>query len=146
MAESWMPETSELLTPYLTVRDAQAAIDFYEKAFGFTVTEKMPDEKGGIMHVGMSYRGKMVVMFAPESVAPSKAPVSSGVAEAVGLYLYCEDADAMFQRAVAAGGTGERPVEDMFWGDRMGSVRDPDGYLWSVGHKLPDSEDELPGA
>ena len=125
------------MIPYLTVRDPKAAIDFYKSAFGFQVCERYPNERGEIRHVGMLYQGKRVVMFAPESVSAAKSPSSAGAAGPVGLYLFCEDADAMFRQAVQAGGEVVRPLEDTFWGDRMGAVRDPDGYLWSVAHNLP---------
>ena len=142
--QQWRPEHASLITPYLTVRDAEAAAQFYTAAFGFERANVMPGPDGRLLHVDMTYRGTTVVMFSPEDTPwgePMSAPVSSGAPSPVGCYLYCEDVDALYQRALSAGavaaGTGDHiGPEDMFWGDRIASVRDPDGYCWTLATKV----------
>lgn len=140
----WMPAGAGLITPYLTVRDADAAMKFYQAAFGFEPATVLPGPGGKPVHVDMTYRGTAVVMFSPEDApwgGEMKAPVSSGANEPVGFYLYCPDVDALYQQALAAGaeaaGTGDNiGPEDMFWGDRIATVRDPDGYRWTLAAKV----------
>jgi PhnB protein len=120
------------VSPYLTVRDANKSLEFYEKAFGFIKHMALADDKGKISH-GEVKCNDVVIMFGPEGNPgnPAKAPANSGAASPVSLYIYCEDADAQFQRAVAAGAKGDIEPVDMFWGDRMCRVTDPDGHSWT---------------
>ena len=124
------------LTPYLTVRDAQASRTFYEKAFGFEVREAVDDD-GATMHVEMSYRGQLIIMFAPEGAFGSTArtPCSAGTEAPQLFYLYVDDVDALHARAVEAGGKSLLPPSDQFWGDRFCQIEDPDGYRWGLAHK-----------
>ena len=142
--KKWMPSTAAFVTPYLSVRDPEASVKFYREAFGFETGIVMPGPGGKPLHVDMNYRGKSVVMFSPED-APwgekMQAPATSGATEPVGFYLYCEDVDAQYKKALAAGavpaGSGENVgPETMFWGDRIGTVRDPDGYRWTLATKV----------
>ena len=142
--KNWMPPGAGFITPYLTVRDAEAAMKFYQAAFGFETARVMSGPGGKPLHADMTYQGKSVVMFSPED-APwgekMRAPASSGADEPVGFYLYCENVDALYRQALAAGavaaGTGKNiGPEDMFWGDRIGTVRDPDGYRWTLATKV----------
>lgn len=128
------------LTPYLTVSDPNRALDFYSTAFGFERAEVM-EEDGQITHAGMKYRDKTIVMFAPETACDSIAqtPAHGGFECPIGLYVYVDDVDAAYRRAIEAGAKGVMEPHDMFWGDRMTSVRDPDGYVWSLAHRLPTS-------
>ncbi len=127
-----MPEGASRITPYLTVRDASAAVDFYEKAFGFEVAEMVRKKDGSPLHVGMSLGGQSVVMFCSEG-PPSDmlAPVTSGQRPPINLYVYCDDVDATAARARKAGAKMESEPEDMFWGDRVVRIADPDGYHWT---------------
>lgn len=126
------PDNVPWLTPYLTVRDARASIDFYERAFGFELKDAVRDDDGTVLHTEMTYRGRLVVMFSPEGSYGNtmQAPATSGHNIPLNFYLYCEDVDAMVGRARDAGATVVMEPEDQFWGDRFGMVRDPDGYLW----------------
>lgn len=144
-SDDWMPSGASLLTPYLTVRDAEAAMKLYQAAFGFEPAIVMPGPGGKPLHVDMTYRGKTVVMFSPEDApwgGDMKAPASSGAQEPVGFYLYCDNVDALYKQALAAGceaaASGDSKVgpEDMFWGDRIATVRDPDGYRWTLATKV----------
>jgi uncharacterized glyoxalase superfamily protein PhnB len=134
------PEGNPWLMPYLVVRDADAALDFYQKAFGLAKRMVMPGPDGKTMHAEMAWHDA-AIMLGPEHAgadSPYKAPVTTGVHPAVGLYLYCDDVDALFARATAAGAKAVRPPADMFWGDRMCSVTDPDGHSWSFATNVAD--------
>ena len=129
------------LIPYLIVRDADAALAFYEKAFGFAKHMAMPGPNGRTMHAEMLWHDAMIMFGAPPSEPsdwPYKPPVTSGVASPIVPYLYCEDVDAVFARAVAAGAKEIKPPQDQFYGDRTCTVEDPDGYQWSFATNVAD--------
>jgi PhnB protein len=121
------------LSPYLVVKDPAAALDFYQRAFGFQKKEVYPDANGGIGHAEVTWN-EAVIMFGPECTVDGeakKAPVTLGVPSPVGMYVYCDDVDALCTQARAAGAAVVRPPQTMFWGDRMCTVTDPDGHVWS---------------
>ncbi|GAB3627191.1 glyoxalase [Pandoraea terrae] len=119
------------LTPYLTVRNARKAVDFYQRAFGFTLHDQVDDD-GAVMHVEMFYKGQLILMFAPEGAfgSTAKSPKSAGIEASQSFYVYCDDVDAHYARATAEGARGIMPPEDQFWGDRFCQLEDPDGYRW----------------
>jgi PhnB protein len=130
------------LIPYLVVKDGEAAIAFYEKAFGFAKRMAMPGKDGKAMHVEMTWRGSMI-MFGSEAAAEAggwthRSPATSGVASPVSAYVYCDDVDALFARAVAAGAKAIRPPQTMFYGDRVCTLEDPDHYWWSFATNVAD--------
>ncbi len=128
------------LMPYLVVRDADAALAFYAKAFGLEKRMAMPGPEGKTMHAEMTWKDS-VVMFGPFRESPEMAhrpPVISKVVSPIGLYLYCEDVDAMFARAVAAGAKEVKPTQTQFYGDRTCTVEDPDGYQWTFATNVAD--------
>jgi PhnB protein len=132
------PSNMPWLTPCLTVKDPDAAVAFYEKAFGFEKRFSMPGPDGRTAHAEVAWRD-CLVMLGPESATePCKSPATSGVRPSSSLYLYCDDVDALFQRAKAAGARVEAPPQDMFWGDRVCTLIDPDGYRWSFGTNVAD--------
>ena len=92
------------LTPYLTVHDARAAIAFFEAAFGFEVRDSVQDD-GVVMHVEMVYQGQLIVMFAPEGAfgSTAKTPKSAGAIAPQSFYIYVDDVDAVYARALVAG-------------------------------------------
>jgi PhnB protein len=120
------------VVPSIVVKDADKALDFYQRAFGFEKKMAMPGPDGRSVHAEMSYQG-IVIMISPEGAMGStfKAPVTTGTTLPMSLYVYCEDVDALYKRATAAGATGKMPPQDMFWGDRMCHMIDPDGYAWA---------------
>lgn len=121
------------VSPCLTVRDAAKALEFYQKAFGFVKREVYPGPDGSILHAEVTWHDT-VIMFGPEcSQNKSAAPVTSGVRPAVAMYLYCDDVDALHARAIAAGATSEQAPQDMFWGDRVCKLIDPEGHIWAFG-------------
>lgn len=125
------PSNMPWITPYLIVRDAQAAIAFYEKAFNFKLRDAMKDDKGVIIHAEMSYENALI-MLGPEGpkAGPMQSPKTSGVASPVSIYVYCEDVDYLHQQAVKAGAKSIEAPTTMFWGDRMCRLEDRDGHAW----------------
>jgi len=138
-----IPEGYHAVTPYMTVRDAARAIEFYKQAFGATEKGAMKGPDGKIMHAEIVI-GDSIIMLADEfpefgSLAPQSVGGSSS-----GLHIYVEDVDTAFDRAVKAGANVEMPVMDMFWGDRYGKLRDPFGHKWSIAtHKADLSSQEI---
>jgi uncharacterized glyoxalase superfamily protein PhnB len=135
------PPGSPWLSPYLVVKDADAALDFYQRAFGFEKRLAMPGPDGRTKHAEMTWQDALI-MFGPEGTGPdgcpTRTPVTSGVASPMGLYLYCNDVDALFKRATAAGAKGDAPPQDMFWGDRICKLTDLDGYSWCFATNVAD--------
>ena len=127
---------------YLVVKDAQAAIDFYQKAFGATVSCVLPlPGDQGIMHAEVRI-GNSTVMLGDENPQwGTKSPETLG-GSPVSLHIYVPDVDAAFQTAIDAGCTSVSPVADMFWGDRTGKVADPFGYQWGIATHTEDVSDE----
>ena len=136
------PQGCPWLIPYLVVKDADAAIEFYQKAFGFEKRMAMPGPDGKTGHVEMVYRDAMI-MFGPVPAQPKgdwphKPPVMTGVVSPIAPYVYCEDVDALFARATAAGAKTLKPPKDEFYGDRVCSLEDPDGYWWYFATNIAD--------
>lgn len=123
------------VTPYLTLSDANAASELYVRAFDAELAAKMPpDEKGRYMHIHVYVNGGSVMLcdaFPEHSGQELKPPASFT------LHLQVDDIERWWARAVAAGLSVVMPLENMFWGDRYGLLRDPFGVLWSMGQTLP---------
>jgi PhnB protein len=137
-----IPEGYHTVTPYLTLSDSAKAIEFYKKAFGATEHFRMETPDGKIMHAEIQI-GDSVIMLSDAMTDACRTPESLG-GSPVGVMLYVENVDEVFERAVAAGAKVGMPLEDMFWGDRFGSVIDPFGHNWSIAtHKEDVPPDEL---
>jgi PhnB protein len=138
-----VPKGYHSITVYLYVHDAAAAIEFYTRAFGGKEMFRMPAGPGKIGHAEMLI-GDSHVMLADEVPEMGvRSPKAIG-GSAMSLLLYVDDVDAVVARAVAAGATLTRPVEDKFYGDRAGMVTDPFGHAWSVAtHKEDVSMEEM---
>lgn len=119
------------VTPHLVCRDAAAAIDFYDRAFGAEEMIRLPGPDGRLVHACMQINGSSV-MLVDENVDCGHASPAALGGTPVSIHLIVEDADATVERAVAAGATLVMPVGDMFWGDRFGVIEDPFGHRWSV--------------
>lgn len=134
------PGDAPWLTPYLTVSHVENSIDFYKRAFGFESHFAMPDSQGLIQYADMHYHGQLLLMMGPEGAEGSAAlaPATSGTPAPVRLYVYCEDVDALHARAVANGAESLSDPEQMFWGDRVCRLRDPDGYTWAFATRVGD--------
>lgn len=126
-----IPEGCHTVTPYLVIKDAEKALEFYKKAFAAKEILRMPGPDGKIMHGEMQI-GDSRVMFAEENPQwGSQGPQTLG-GSPVTIFLYVPDVDATFKQAVAAGAKEAMPVADMFWGDRYGKLVDPFGHKWDV--------------
>ena len=120
---------------YLRLRDAARAIEFYAKAFGATEKFRLTEPGGRIGHAELSL-GNTTLMLSDEY--PEFAilgPASIG-GTSFTLHLHVDDADALIRRAVEAGATIVRPASDQFYGERSGTVRDPFGHEWNIGHEI----------
>ena len=126
-----IPEGYHSVTPYLIVDDAKAAIDFYKRAFGATEKFRLPmGDRIGHAEIKI---GDSFVMLADEFPDMGHLGPKARGGTTVSLLIYVEDVDSAFKQAIEAGGTEERPVENQFWGDRMGTLTDPFGHKWSLG-------------
>jgi len=132
-----VPDGYHTATPYLTVRGAAAAIDFYKRAFGATELFRMPGPGGKVMHAEIVI-GDSRVMLADESDrSETKAPETLK-GSSTSIFLYVEDVDSSFKRAVSAGANVNQPLQNMFWGDRFGKVTDPFGHKWMLASHVED--------
>jgi PhnB protein len=131
MAVKPIPDGYHALTPYLVVGDAAKAIEFYRGAFGAEEIMRMGEPGGKVGHAELRI-GDSVVMLADEHPeVDARSPETIG-GSPVSIVLYVEDSDAVYDRAVKLGATAERPVENQFYGDRAGTVRDPFGHRWHI--------------
>ena len=134
------------ITPYLTVSNAAAAVDFYKQALG-AVVDGEPHIMPGtdkIMHVRLLINGSLIMLaddFSEKSNSPSMTPESLGGSPIV-LALNLEDVQSFWDKAVAGGVTVTMPLADMFWGDRYGQFTDPFGHRWSASQTLTQMSDE----
>jgi PhnB protein len=132
-----IPKGYHTATPYLIVRGAARALDFYARAFGAKQTVCMSGPGGSVMH-GEFRIGDSMLMISDENVEwGSKSPETLG-GSAQHVMLYVKKVDEFVAKAVAAGATVEMPATDMFWGDRYAKIRDPFGHAWSVGTHIED--------
>lgn len=134
-----IPEGFHSVTANLVCRDAARAIEFYKKVFGATEKMRMGGPDGKIMHAELLIGDSLVFLNDPMG-PPAASEPSAHVP--INLYLYVEDADATFNRAVAAGARVNVPLQDMFWGDRYGAVIDPFGHHWGVATHTQDLSPE----
>jgi len=141
-----VPDGFHTLTPYLTVRDAVRAIEFYKAAFGATERGVMKGPDGKVMHAELKI-GDSIIMLGEESPQYGALSPQSIGGSPMGLHIYIDGVDAAFDRAVKAGAEVEAPVMDQFWGDRYGKLKDPFGHKWSIGTHVKDmSVDEMKAA
>jgi PhnB protein len=127
----------------LTVSDIPAAVSFYQKAFGFSKRGIMNGPDGKPVHAELTLRGT-TLMLGPEDAAMGRRSAKSLGASPASLFIYVENADKAVAKATGLGATAQGPVMDMFWGDRCGTIVDPEGYSWMVGtHKAEPSAKEM---
>jgi PhnB protein len=136
---SFIPEGYNSITPYLIIKGAAKAIDYYKEVFDATELFRMDGPDGKVGHAELQI-GKSRIMLADENPAmgAGHASATSIGASPVSLYLYIPDVDQVFERAVAAGAKVLKPVEDQFYGDRSGFLEDPFGHLWGVATHVED--------
>ncbi|HEX8816897.1 MAG TPA: VOC family protein [Terriglobales bacterium] len=140
-SEHPVPPGFHTVTASLTVKDSAAAIDYYKKALGAEEIMRMASPDGKITHAELKIGDSIIFLNDEIPGWGSKAPETlSGVTGSI--YLYVEDADKSFERAVGAGAKVVMPVMDMFWGDRLGSFVDPFGHAWAVSTHTQDMTEE----
>jgi PhnB protein len=132
-----VPEGYHTLTPYLAVEDATAAIDFYQRAFGAKERVRMPGPDGMIAHAELEIGDSKVMLADPFPQSSTRPPKELG-GTSVGIFVYVENVDEVFQKAVDAGATATMEPDDQFWGDRFGSVTDPFGHSWQISTHVED--------
>lgn len=127
-----LPRTTTILVPHISCRNANEAVEFYQRAFGAELLMKMniPGD-GRVMHADLSIDGARFYVVDEFPEQGGKSPEALG-GSPVMLSLSVADCDAVFAKAVEAGCSVRMPLEDMFWGDRWGLIADPYGHLWSI--------------
>jgi PhnB protein len=132
-----IPEGYHTATPYLIVKDASQAIEFYKKAFGATEVMRFKQPDGRVGHAEIKI-GDSYIMLADEfPEMGARSPQSLGGLP-VSILLYVEDVDALAKQAIGAGAKVVRPVKDQFYGDRSGSFEDPSGHQWHIATHVED--------
>ncbi|HSB69049.1 MAG TPA: VOC family protein [Candidatus Methylomirabilis sp.] len=143
MSVKAIPTGHRTVTPYLAIKNAVKALEFYKKGFGATESFRivMPDGRLGHAEIRL---GDSLIMLADEFPEfGGKSPDTLG-GSPVSIHLYVEDVDAFFKRALAAGAKERKPVMDQFYGDRSGQLEDPFGHLWWVAtHKEDIAPEEM---
>jgi len=133
-----IPEGFHSATPMLMFKDARKAIELYKKAFGAIERYAVPGPGGkGVMHAEIRIGDSIIMMGEESPNEPCKSAETSG-GSPVSFYIYLDNVDEAYKRALDAGAESRMPVEDMFWGDRMGTVRDPFGYSWCLATHVKD--------
>ena len=136
-----IPEGYHSVTPYLVLRNAARAIDFYKEAFGAQELFRMPAPGGRIGHAELQIGSSRIMMADEHPEIGALGPETRGGATS-SLVLYVEDADAVFDRAVKAGAKVDRPLANQFYGDRTGSLTDPFGHVWHISTHVEDVSPE----
>lgn len=126
-----IPEGFHSVTPYLSIKGAAEAIEFYKKAFNAQERFRMLGPEGKIGHAEI-FIGNSIIMMADEHPQCGSVSPKTLNGSPVGFAVYVENADATFHQAIAAGATEVEPLQDKFYGDRSGTVLDPFGYKWSL--------------
>jgi PhnB protein len=138
-----IPDGYPVIAPYLAIRDAAKAIDFYKKAFGAKERMRLPDANGKVMHAEIDIGGGLIMLCDEFPEWGMLSPQKIGGSPIV-LHVYVTDVDAIFKQAEAAGCTVVMPPKDQFYGDRSGRLTDPFGHIWSFATHVEEvSPDEM---
>ena len=132
-----IPDDYPQVTPYLIVDGGGAAIDFYCSVLGATERLRMPAPDGRIGHAELQLGDSMIMLADENAQMDVRGPRAIG-GTPVSLHVYVEDSDAVFERAVQAGGKALQAVEDRFYGDRAGQFEDPFGHRWDISTHVED--------
>jgi PhnB protein len=130
-----VPEGFHTITPQLTLDNAARTIDWYKKALGAQEVYRSAGPDGKIMHAELRIGDSVFIMS--DIMPGAKGPKAFGGSPA-SLWLYVENSDTLFNRAVGAGASVQMPMADQFWGDRAGAVTDPEGYTWWIATRKED--------
>jgi PhnB protein len=138
-----IPDGYHSITPYLVIKGAAAAIEFYKKAFGAVEMVRMPQPDGRIGHAELKFGGSVVMMADEYPEIDAVGPKTLGNSP-VGILLYVDDVDAVFAKAVSLGAVIKKPLADQFYGDRSGTIEDPFGHKWTIAtHKEDVTPEEM---
>jgi uncharacterized glyoxalase superfamily protein PhnB len=137
MSVKAIPDGYHTITPNIVVKDAAAAMSFYQKAFGAEELARMPGPGGKIMHAEMKIGDSKIMLGDEMPEFGNKGPKTLG-GSPVSFYVYVNNVDASWKRAVDAGAKVVMPLEDMFWGDRGGKLEDPFGHGWMLSQHTKD--------
>jgi PhnB protein len=137
MAEKPIPEGYSSVTPYLTVDDGKAAIEFYKKSFGATDVETMEAPDGRVAHASLQIGDSKIMLSDQFPQSACKTPKELG-GTTIAVFLFVEDVDSAVQDAADAGATVTMEPADQFWGDRLGQVTDPFGHVWQIATHVED--------
>jgi len=132
-----VPDGYHNVTPYLSMKGAAAAIDFYKRAFGAIEVMRMPQPDGRVGHAELKF-GDSYVMLSDEFPELQVVGPKTVGNTTVGILLYVDDVDKTVERAVALGATIKKPVQDQFYGDRNATLEDPFGHKWTVAVHIED--------
>ena len=141
MPVSPIPEGYHSVTPYLVMKNAAAAIEFYKKAFGAVELLRMAAPGGKIGHAEIKIGDSPVMLSDEYPDMGFKGPESLG-GTPVSLMIYVDDVDKIFPQAIAAGGKEVRPLQNQFYGDRSGTLTDPFGHVWTISTHVEDIPEE----
>jgi PhnB protein len=143
MSASYIYPGAYSLNAYVTIRNCKQAIDYYKRAFGAKEREILLTPDGLIAHASLEIEGSLLMMSDENAMMGTKSPESLG-GSPVTFSLYVKDVDKVFKTAIDAGGTVIMPVDDQFYGDRSGTLKDPFGFAWMIGTHVRDvSEQEM---
>ena len=137
MATKSIPEGYHSVTPYLIVDGAAKAIDFYTSAFGATEVMRMAGPEGKVVHAEIKIGNSHVMLADEQPEMGYRGPLAVGGAP-VSLMVYVDDVDSTFKKALEGGAQQLRPVENQFYGDRSGTLKDPFGHMWSIATHIED--------
>jgi PhnB protein len=138
-----VPAAYRGVTPYLILRNASRALEFYQKAFGGEPALRLDGPDGKVAHAEIRIAGDHIMMSEENIEMGHKSPQTLG-GSPVHLMFYVPDVDAAFKRAVDAGGIVHRPLQDQFYGDRSGTLVDPFGIMWTIATHIEDvPQDEI---
>ena len=127
----YIPKGYNTVTPYLVIKGAAQAIEYYKKVFGAEVTVRMDRPDGAVAHAELKI-GDSIIMLAEENPQMGATSATTIGNSPVSLYLYLPDVDKVVAKAIAEGAKILRPVQDQFYGDRSGFLQDPFGHLWGI--------------
>lgn len=139
-----IPDGYHSVTPALTIKGASEAIEFYKKAFGAQELNRFPGPDGkSIMHAEIKIGDSSIMLCDEMPEMGCLSPKSTG-GPSGSIYLYVQNSDDVFNKAVSAGAKPKMPMMDGFWGDRIGSIEDPFGHVWTIAtHKIEMSMEEI---
>lgn len=132
-----IPEGYHSVTPYLSIKGAAAAIDYYKEVFGATELFRMPGPEGKIGHAEIKI-GNSPIMLADEYPDMEFLSPKTLGGTPIGLMIYVDDVDTMFKNAIGAGAKELKPLQNQFYGDRSGTLKDPFGHVWTVATHVED--------